>query len=90
MFELAADDLCNDSYSDDDGDDDSTSNKIWTKAMECAKEAATTHFLLGIPSHVLAAASLLVAVTSLQSKPEEKISNLVGLRGRRACYLCKL
>lgn len=52
-------------------------NSLWRKAVECADQAAITHLLLGIPPYVLAAASLLVAITVTQPGKKEKISNLV-------------
>lgn len=70
MFELVVDNIIKESQCD--------SDCLWNKALECADIAASTHLLLGIPSHVLAASALLVAITTTQKKGKEEISNLVS------------
>lgn len=52
-------------------------SNVWDNAIECADQAATTHLLLGTPSHVLAAASLLCAITEALPDRQQKASNLV-------------
>lgn len=56
-----------------------TKDLLWNTAVECAERAVTTHLLLGIPSYVLAAASLLTAITFISPNMKKRLTSLVSI-----------